>query len=47
MRNNLVYNQYNAKKTTREHVAQRKIVGTLRNSKGTTIHEKLMTVLAT
>lgn len=31
----------------REHVIQRKIVGTLRNSKGTAIHERLMTVLAT
>jgi len=31
----------------REHVVQRKIIGTLRNGKGTAIHERLMTVLAT
>lgn len=30
-----------------EHVVQRKIVGTLRNRKGTSIHERIMTVLAT
>ncbi|MEA3392328.1 MAG: IS66 family transposase, partial [Candidatus Marinimicrobia bacterium] len=29
------------------HVVQRKIVGTLRNRKGTSIHERIMTVLAT
>ncbi len=29
------------------HVVQRKIVGTLRNRKGTSIHEQIMTVLAT
>ena len=29
------------------HVVQRKIVGTLRNGKGTSIHERIMTVLAT
>jgi len=31
----------------REHVVQRKIIGTLRNGKGTSIHERIMTVLAT
>lgn len=31
----------------REHVVLRKILGTLRNSKGTSIHERIMTVLAT
>ena len=36
-----------AERAIREHVVQRKIIGTLRNSKGTTIHERLMTVLAT
>jgi hypothetical protein len=30
-----------------EHVVQRKIVGTLHNRKGTSIHERIMTVLAT
>jgi hypothetical protein len=29
------------------HVVQRKIVGTLRNGKGTSVHERIMTVLAT
>jgi hypothetical protein len=36
-----------AERALREHVVQRKIVGTLRNSKGTSIHERIMTVLAT
>jgi len=36
-----------AERALREHVVQRKIIGTLRNSKGTSIHERLMTVLAT
>ena len=36
-----------AERALREHVVQRKIIGTLRNSKGTAIHERLMTVLAT
>ena len=36
-----------AERTLREHVVQRKIVGTLRNGKGTSIHERIMTVLAT
>jgi len=36
-----------AERALREHVAQRKIVGTLRNRKGTSIHERIMTVLAT
>lgn len=36
-----------AERTLREHVVQRKIVGTLRNRKGTSIHERIMTVLAT
>ena len=36
-----------AERAIREHVVQRKIIGTLRNRKGTTIHERLMTVLAT
>lgn len=31
----------------REHVVVRKIIGTLRNSKGTQIHETVMTMLAT
>ncbi|MGB2726942.1 MAG: IS66 family transposase, partial [Halobacteriota archaeon] len=31
----------------REHVVQRKIFGTLRNEKGTSIHERIMTVLTT
>jgi len=36
-----------AERALREHVILRKIVGTLRNGKGTTIHETIMTVLAT
>lgn len=36
-----------AERALREHVVIRKIIGTLRNSKGTSIHERLMTVLAT
>jgi transposase len=36
-----------AERALREHVVQRKIVGTLRNRKGSSIHERVMTVLAT
>ena len=36
-----------AERAIREHVVHRKIIGTLRNEKGTSIHERLMTVLAT
>jgi transposase len=36
-----------AERALREHVILRKIVGTLRNGKGTAIHERIMTVLAT
>jgi hypothetical protein len=36
-----------AERALREHVILRKIMGTLRNSKGTSIHERIMTVLAT
>jgi transposase len=36
-----------AERALREHVILRKIVGTLRNGKGTSIHERIMTVLAT
>jgi transposase len=36
-----------AERAIREHVVQRKIIGTLRNEKGTSIHERLMTVLTT
>ncbi|MFB3765043.1 MAG: IS66 family transposase [Methanotrichaceae archaeon] len=36
-----------AERALREHVVQRMIFGTLRNSKGTAIHERLMSVLAT
>ncbi|KAF5412093.1 MAG: hypothetical protein C5S47_02210 [Candidatus Methanogasteraceae archaeon] len=36
-----------AERALREHVVQRKIMGTLRNGKGTSIHERIMTVLAT
>ena len=36
-----------AERALREHVVQRKIIGTLRNSKGTRIHETVMTMLAT
>jgi hypothetical protein len=36
-----------AERALREHVVQRKIMGTLRNGKGTFIHETITTVLAT
>ena len=36
-----------AKRALRPHVVLRKIVGTLRNDKGTAIHELIMTALAT
>ena len=36
-----------AERALREHVVQRKIIGTLRNGKGTYIHETVMLVLAT
>ncbi len=36
-----------AERALREHVVIRKIIGTLRNTKGTTIHETIMTCLAT
>lgn len=36
-----------AERALREHVVLRKILGTLRNGKGTSIHERIMTVLAT
>jgi transposase len=36
-----------AERALREHVILRKIVGTLRNDKGTSIHERVMTVLTT
>ncbi|HIE14129.1 TPA: hypothetical protein EYP70_02540 [Candidatus Bathyarchaeota archaeon] len=36
-----------AERALREHVVQRKIMGTLRNEKGTFIHETIMTLLAT
>jgi transposase len=36
-----------AERALREHVVLRKIMGTLRNGKGTSIHESIMTVLAT
>jgi transposase len=36
-----------AERALREHVVMRKIIGTLRNRKGTSIHERIMTVLAT
>ena len=36
-----------AERALREHVILRKIVGTLRNDKGTSIHERVMTVLMT
>ncbi len=36
-----------AERAIREHVVLRKIIGTLRNTKGTSIHERLMTVMAT
>jgi len=36
-----------AERALREHVVLRKILGTLRNGKGTSIHEHIMTMLAT
>ena len=36
-----------AERALRENVVLRKIIGTLRNSKGTSIHERLMSVIAT
>ncbi len=36
-----------AERALREHVIQRKIMGTLRNEKGTQIHERMMTCMAT
>ncbi len=36
-----------AERALREQVVLRKIIGTLRNSKGTSIHERIMTMLAT
>jgi hypothetical protein len=36
-----------AERALRPHVVLRKILGTLRNEKGTSIHERIMTVLAT
>ncbi len=36
-----------AERALREHVVLRKILGTLRNGKGTSIHERIMTMLAT
>lgn len=36
-----------AERALREHVIQRKIIGTLRNEKGVRIHETIMTMLAT
>lgn len=36
-----------AEQALREHVVQRKIMGTFRNCKGTTIYETIMTLLAT
>ena len=36
-----------AERAIREHVVQRKIIGTLRNEKGASIYERIMTVLAT
>jgi transposase len=36
-----------AERALREQVVLRKILGTLRNSKGTSIHERIMTMLAT
>lgn len=36
-----------AERALREHVVQRKIIGTLRNTKGTHIHEVIMSVFAT
>jgi hypothetical protein len=36
-----------AERALREHVVQRKIMGTFRNGKGTRTYETIMTVLAT
>jgi len=36
-----------AERALREHVIHRKIIGTLRNEKGTQIHERMMTCVAT
>jgi transposase len=36
-----------AERALREHVVQRKIIGTLRNQKGTFTHETITTLLAT
>ena len=36
-----------ADRALRRHVVLRKILGTLRNDKGTSIHERIMTTLAT
>ena len=36
-----------AERALREHVVIRKIIGTLRNEKGTSIHETIMTMFAT
>lgn len=36
-----------AERVLREHVVQRKIIGTLRNEKGTRIYETIMTMIAT
>ena len=36
-----------AERALRPHVVLRKILGTLRNDKGTSIHERIMTTLAT
>ncbi len=36
-----------AERALREHVVQRKIIGTFRNGKGTRIYETIMTMLAT
>jgi len=36
-----------AERALREHVVQRKIIGTLRNRKGMQIHETITTMLAT
>jgi hypothetical protein len=36
-----------AERALREHVVLRKILGPSRNGKGTSIHERIMTVLAT
>lgn len=36
-----------AERTLREHIVQRKIIGTFGNEKGTSIYETIMTMLAT